>query len=118
MLKMNKPAAKPAKNEVKISDEKKAENKKYLERVTENVVFWCHDGQVFRDMLDLLNGMDNMSDETFAYHLNDVKNDFSCWIIEIIGDEQLGQDLKKVKTRGEAKDKIKMRYSDLTQLEG
>ncbi len=93
-------------------------NEKLLAQVPEAFVFWCHDGQVFRDIDDLVNGFDMMSDETYYYHANDQKNDFSCWIIDIIRDEKLGQDLKKAKTRHNAKNITKQRYYDLTRLEG
>jgi hypothetical protein len=92
--------------------------KKYLDRVPEVNVFWCHDGQVFRDINDLLNGFDLMSDETYLYHANQAKNDFSCWIVDVIGDKALGKDIKKAKTRHEAKNFAVKRYSDLTRLEG
>jgi hypothetical protein len=92
--------------------------KKYLSRVPEANVFWCHDGQVFRDIHDLLTGFEVMSDETYLYHANEDKNDFACWIVDVIGDNELGKDLKKAKTRHEAKNFTIKRYSDLTRLEG
>jgi hypothetical protein len=91
--------------------------KKYLDKVPEANVFWCHDGQVFRDIHDLLNGFDAMSDETYIYHANADKNDFACWIVDVIGDKELGKDIKKAKTRDEAKNFTINRYSDLTRLE-
>jgi hypothetical protein len=96
----------------------KAQPEKYLAKVPEAFVFWCHDGQVFRDINDLLTGFDLMSDETFGYHANDEKNDFSCWIIDIIGDIELAKEVKKTKTRHEAKKVTQQRYYDLTKLEG
>jgi hypothetical protein len=96
----------------------KAQPEKYLTKVPEAFVFWCHDGQVFRDINDLLTGFDLMSDETFGYHANDEKNDFSCWIIDIIGDIELAKEVKKTKTRHEAKKVTQQRYYDLTKLEG
>jgi hypothetical protein len=91
---------------------------KYLAKVQEDVVFWCHDGQVFRDIADLLNGFDVMNDDTFWYHANDEKNDFSCWIVDIIGDVELGAEVKKAKTRQQAKKATQQRYYDLTKQEG
>jgi hypothetical protein len=96
----------------------KVQPAKYLARVPEAYVFWCHDGQVFRDINDLLNGFDLMTDETFWYHANDEKNDFSCWIVDIIGDGELAKEVKKAKTRQQAKTVTQQRYYDLTKLEG
>ena len=117
MPKKKQAEPKPAKLEAPKPGINKAE-KKNLEKVSETVVFWCNDGQVFRDMQELMDGLDKMSDATFAYHLNDIKNDFSCWVMDIIGDEKLAQDLKTVKNREQAKNKVKQRYIELTQLEG
>jgi hypothetical protein len=117
-MKKNQAAAKPIKPAVKASPVKKAENKKKLEKVPETVIFWCNDGQIFRDLNDLMNGFDNMSEVTFAYHLNDIKNDFSCWVMDIIGDQTLAQDLKSVKTKDQAKKRVQKRYMELTQEEG
>jgi hypothetical protein len=117
-MKKNQAAAKPAKPVSKAAPVKKADNKKKLEKVSEAVVFWCNDGQIFRDLNDLMNGFDIMSEATFEYHLNDNKNDFSCWIMDIIGDQALAQDLKSVKTREQAKKKVQKRYIELTQQEG
>jgi hypothetical protein len=115
-----KAAAKPAKPApaVAAAVAAKAPSKKYLEKVPESVVFWCHDGQIFRDLNDLINGFDLMTDDTFWYHANDEKNDFSCWILDVIGDEDLAKDVKKVKTRSQAKKVTQQHYYDLTKLEG
>ena len=97
-----------------INKEKAA---KCLAKVPEEVVFWCHDGQVFRDLNDLMCGFDLMTEDTFCYHANEEKNDFSCWIVDILGDEELAKDVKKAKTPKQAKKITEMRYSDLTRLE-
>jgi hypothetical protein len=96
----------------------KAQSDKFIGKVPEANVFWCHDGQIFRDMLDLISGFDVMSDETFWYHANEQKNDFACWIVDVMGDVDLGEQLKQVKTRQKAKEVAKQRYYDLTRLEG
>ena len=95
-----------------------AKPEKFLAKVPEEYVFWCHDGQVFRDINDLLNGFEVMSDETFDYHVNDEKNDFSCWILDIVGDGDLAQEVKKTRTRHQAKKVTQQRYYDLTRQEG
>jgi hypothetical protein len=118
MPKVVKAGSKGAKPEAKTTPAKQVENKKSLDKVSETVVFWCNDGQIFRDMKGLMDGFDIMSDETFVYHLNDNKNDFSCWVLDIIGDQKLAQDLKTVKNKAQAKKKVQQRYYELTQLEG
>ena len=111
------------KAETKSADKKSAVvkkngSKKYLTKVPETMVFWCHDGQLFNDLDQLMAGFDLMSEETFMYHANEDKNDFSCWIIDVIGDEDLAKDIKKAKNKVEAKKITQQRYYDLTRLEG
>jgi hypothetical protein len=110
--------AKISKNTKKVNPQSKDKAKKILSRVPEEKVFWCNDGQVFSDLEDLAEGLDRMSDITFAYHCNDSKNDFSTWIQDVIGDGDLAQDLLASKSRQQANQQVNLRYSDLTRLEG
>jgi hypothetical protein len=91
---------------------------KILAKVPEEKVFWCNDGQIFRDLEALAEGLDRMSDETFSYHCNEAKNDFSIWVLEVIGDGDLAKNLKTSNNRQQAHKQVKLRYYDLTQLEG
>ncbi len=96
---------------------KKSGSKKYLEKVPETTVFWCHDGQVFNCLDTLISGFDLMADETFSHHVQGDKNDFSCWIIDVIGDVELGKAIKKAKNKAEAKQIVYDRTYDLSLLE-
>jgi hypothetical protein len=118
MVKKNPSASKVTKPDTKaVTVKNTTENKKKLEKVSETVVFWCNDGQIFKDMKELMDGFDTMSDMTFAYHVNELKNDFSCWVLDIIGDQKLAQELKAVRNREQAKKKVQQRYLELTQSE-
>lgn len=64
-------------------------HRKFLADVPEQYVFMCADGQIFRNLSDLRYGLGNMSNEVFSYHSNDKTHDFSNWIKDIIGDEEL-----------------------------
>lgn len=99
--------------ETKPAVAKKQASKKFLEKVPETMAFWCHDGQVFADLEQLMLGFDLMSDETFIFHANEGKNDFSCWIIDVIGDKELAQDIKKAKNKTEAKKITQKRHNGL-----
>ena len=92
---------KPAKT-VKIQAKKKKPAKKVLAKVPVEYVFWCHDGSVFADLYELASGLRAMSDETFAYHSNMEKHDFSNWVRDIIGDELLADDLARASNQLEA----------------
>lgn len=112
---MKKAATKTAAN--KPVETKKTGSKKYLEKVPETLVFWCRDGQVFNDLDQLMSGFDLMSDDTFMFHANEGKNDFSCWILDVIGDGDLAKDIKKAKNKTEAKKITQQRKQDLSKLE-
>ena|SRR3990170_5888201 len=68
---------------------------KILGDVPEDKVFWCSDGRVLKNLAELSIALAEMSDETFSYHSNDTKTDFSNWVKDVIGDEKLSIDLQK-----------------------
>ena len=87
----------------------KQDAEKLLADVPEDRVFWCNDGRIFRNMRDLSAGLASMSGETFAYHVNDEKNDFSNWLNDVVEDEKLAKDLENPITRQEAAKRINER---------
>ena len=90
---------------------------KYLAKVPEQNVFWCNNGAILKDMIDLKDALAIMSDETFAYHSNAFKKDFSNWIRDIVGDDKLARDLESADTRQEALTVVEMRCSLLSAQE-
>lgn len=94
--KAKNPAKKPT------LQKKSTKSKKLLEKVPAEYVFWCRDGSVFTDIYDLLEGLERMSDETFAYHSNLEKHDFSNWIRDIMEDGELADALAAAADRTEA----------------
>lgn len=98
----------------KPSEKAKKKTTKKLEKVPAEYVFWCHDGQVFTDLFELAKGLVDMADETFVYHSNPEKHDFSSWVREIIGDEELANDLAGAVDRLQASDCVVARITLLT----
>ncbi len=80
----------------------KEQAQKFLPKVPEEYVFRCQDGRVLRDMNELAEALSTMADETFAYHANEAKNDFSNWVRDVIGDEELSLDLQNCNSLTEA----------------
>ena len=80
----------------------KQDAEKLLADVSYDRAFWCNDGQIFRNMRDLADGLAEMSDETFAYHSNEEKHDFSNWLKDVLEDEKLAKDLENSTTRKQA----------------
>jgi len=84
---------------------------KLLADVPEDRAFWCSDGRVFKNIRDLSDGLVNMSDETFNYHSNDEKRDFSNWLNDVVEDEKLAKDLSNSITRREAAKRVNDRVT-------
>jgi len=80
----------------------KQDAEKLLADVPDDRLFWCNDGRKFRSMRELALGLDIISDETFNYHSNDEKHDFSNWLKDVIEDEKLAADLEASITRKKA----------------
>jgi hypothetical protein len=67
----------------------------YLADVPQEHVFWCNDGRILKNVRELCDALGAMSDDTFAYHVNTAKNDFSNWVKDVIKDDTLAGDLLK-----------------------
>jgi protoporphyrinogen oxidase len=101
---------KAAKSRVKT----KKQTEKQLVKAPVEFVFWCHDGRIFSDLAELAEGLAAMSDETFAYHSNAEKQDFSNWVRNIIGDELLANYLYNLTDRLRAADYVSARITLLS----
>lgn len=73
----------------------KQDAERMLADVSQGREFRCSDGRMLRNMVDLEKGLQTMTDETFSYHSNADKTDFSNWVDDVIGDEKLARDLRK-----------------------
>lgn len=69
-----------------------------LIQADENSGFWVNNGPVLRNVKDLADALKNMSEESFAYHVNAEKNDFAAWTVNVLKDESLAKSLSKSKT--------------------
>ena len=95
---------------VKISRE---EATRRLGNVSDDKRFWCHDGRNIGNLRELRQALTDMSEETFRYHLSGERNDFSNWIKEVVGDQALGNELRKVRSRIQASKAVAERISFL-----
>lgn len=94
----------------------KSAAKKLLGNVPEEKVFWCSDGKVLKNMPELETALKEMSEETFSYHSNEIKNDFSNWVRDVIGDEELANNLQKSATSAQAAKYVAERVSWLKKV--
>jgi hypothetical protein len=96
---------------VKIVKISKEEAKRRLGDVPDGKRFWCHDGKIIKNLKELRKALNDMSDETFHYHLGEGRNDFSKWIREVVGDDKLAEDLSKARSRTQASQVMVQRIS-------
>ena len=98
---------------VKIAKVSKEEAKRRLGDVPDDKRFWCHDGKIIKNLRELRKALNDMSDETFHYHLGGGRNDFSKWIRDVVGDDKLAEDLSKARSRMQASQAVAQRISFL-----
>jgi hypothetical protein len=97
----------------KVGKISKEEAKKYLGDVPDDKRFWCHDGKTIKSLRELRKALNDMSDETFRYHLGEGRNDFSKWIRDVVGDDKLAEDISKTGSRMQASQTVAQRISFL-----
>lgn len=90
--------------------------RRMLGDVPEDKQFWCNDGRVLKNLRELETALKEMSDETFRYHVNEAKNDFSNWVNDVIGDEDLARDLRRSTVKSVALNKVTDRIAALKRV--
>lgn len=73
--------------------------KKFLSDVSTERCFWVNNGWIIRNLQELPIALQNMSKETFVYHVNKEKNDFHNWVNDVIGDKTLAKSIKNSNKR-------------------
>lgn len=96
----------------------KAIAKERLSDVPEEKQFWCHDGRYLKNLEELETALGQMTDDTFSYHTNESKTDFSNWVRDVIGDEKLAKDLLKSATPVQAAKSVAARIKWLKTRAG
>lgn len=96
-----------------MSEINKETANRFLAPVPEQNKFFCKDGKVFSTLEEFDKGLDKMNHETFRFHANNEKNDFSNWVYDVIGDVVLADSLRKCKDKKNAQKKLKSRISYL-----
>jgi len=86
---------------------------KRLGDVSKEEQFWCHDGRYLKNLQELEVALEQMTEETFRYHVNETKSDFSNWVRDVIGDEKLSRDLHKSTTQAQAAKSVANRIVSL-----
>jgi len=92
----------------------KQDAERRLANVPEEYAFRCCDGCLLMSMKELEGCLEHMTDETFAYHSNEERKDFSNWVRDVMGDEKLARDLGKSLNRTQAAKRVAERVAFLS----
>ncbi|MBW2977179.1 hypothetical protein KY347_07090 [Candidatus Woesearchaeota archaeon] len=76
--------------------------KKLLSTTPEQHSFFVADGTKISSLTQLLDALEAMHEDTYRFHANENRNDFSNWVKDIFEDEQLAESLKTAGTKTEA----------------
>ena len=98
-----------------LTQKQKQKAKEFLADVPEEHAFRCYDGTIFRNLQELKDGLEGMSDESFTHHSNMEKRDFSNWVRDVIGDGKLAKDLAKAANRTQAAAYVANRLAALSK---
>src|SRR3989338_9405855 len=73
--------------------------KKVLGEAPEEQHFVVADGRKLKNIIELADALETMSEEIFAHHANEFRNDFSNWIKDVFYDHSLAEDISRAKNR-------------------
>lgn len=73
--------------------------------------FYCVNGDVYQSLDQLCRGLERLTDSEFAFHAQWGTSDFSRWVQQVVGDEELGQDLRRCTTRVQTLNVLKKRLA-------
>jgi hypothetical protein len=76
--------------------------KSMLADVPESKSFMLNDGQAIKNLSELKEAIEQMSEETFRYYVSKGKNDFANWVRDVVRDEQLAAALPRTTSKAES----------------
>ena len=80
----------------KISQE---EASRLLADVPPDKSFYLTSGSYIRNIHELLDALEHMTDDTFTFHVNDEKHDFLGWLRDVVGDKDILPAVEKATKR-------------------
>ena len=75
--------------------------KKILGEAPEEHHFVVADGKKLKNIIELADALETMSEEIFRHHVNEFKNDFGAWVKDVFYDHSLAEDIYRAKNRFE-----------------
>ena len=101
--KTRKKAAKPKQKAVKVSRPtthvKVTIKKKVFGEAPEEHTFMLNDGRKLKNVYELIDELETMSEDVFKNHVNDSKNDFANWLKDVFDEKSLAEELQQMNSR-------------------
>jgi len=72
-----------------------------MAKISSEQYFSLCTGVLVKDIKELALTLDYLSDEEFNHHVNEDKNDFSAWVSEVFGRNELAEEISKTTDRKE-----------------
>lgn len=94
---------------------KNANNNRKLVVATGANCFWVHNGPILRDLVELEEALNDMTEKMFLHHVSRRRNDFADWIEVILKDSETAMAFRKAKKPQTAR-AIVLRQLKLYQL--
>ena len=89
---------------------------KFLSDTTIDHYFLVHGSMVVKNLEELQENLEYMPERIFGLHVNLTKNEFYDWIRNAIGDTELAEAIKDVKSREQMSDILKQRINQLREV--
>jgi hypothetical protein len=78
--------------------------------------FYVCNGDVLKDLRELLNELNSMDDAAFKYHVNSEKNDFYNWVKDVLKDNPLANKIRNSKKRNLMASIVNQRLKDIEKV--
>ncbi|MFP4539338.1 MAG: hypothetical protein ACLFNN_00185 [Candidatus Paceibacterota bacterium] len=66
--------------------------------------FFIHEGPSLGDLYDLHYYLDTITENQLNHHVNEDRNDFACWVRDVLGERELASKLEAASGREEMRD--------------
>jgi hypothetical protein len=80
-------------------NKKNKKTKKILKNVKPEFYFKLIDGSEIKNLLELADALDRMTDDVFYYHVNEQRNDFSNWVRDVFNEKDLAESIEKLNNK-------------------
>ena len=86
-----------------------------LKNGTQDKAFFVYEGGAIKNLYELEDTLASMKQSSFSHHVSTVRNDFSNWVRDVVGDSSLALTLSLKKTRKEMENAVKERINELEE---